>query len=239
MNNTNQPVNPSETPVQSTPAPLNNKRGFFLAVLGVLVLLVVVGSGAYYLGTQKNNASNQMYNTTPLPTITSNPTPIPNTTSLKTYTNTKYGYSINVPQDMKIVEENQTVDSASEATKIQSLNYEIDNSVCKGGCSNPIMMGWLLNIMVRREWQYGYDKEFLNHKPFGVLFEEEKTINGVKIIIEEVKRMDLPDLGNTDWCADIVDKGNLYRITYSANESQKYFSKETFYNMLSTFKFIN
>ena len=58
-------------------------------------------------------------------------------------------------------------------------------------------------------------------------------------IIEEVKRMDLPDLGNTDWCADIVDKGNLYRITYSANESQKYFSKETFYNMLSTFKFIN
>lgn len=53
-NNPNQPVNPPETPIQdqSVSSPVNNQRGFFPIILGVLVLLIVVGGGAYYLGTQ-------------------------------------------------------------------------------------------------------------------------------------------------------------------------------------------
>jgi len=60
MENSNQPVSPFEMPVQSPPVsyPAKNQKGFFPIILGALVLLAVVGVGAYYLGT-RNNGSEQ------------------------------------------------------------------------------------------------------------------------------------------------------------------------------------
>ncbi len=65
LNNPNPTVTPSENPVQTQPISqsTNNRKSAFLIILGVLVLLVTVGSGGYYLGTQKNNATNQPVNT--------------------------------------------------------------------------------------------------------------------------------------------------------------------------------
>lgn len=39
--------------------PVNNQRGYIQIILGVLILLLIVGSGAYYLGTQKNKSLSQ------------------------------------------------------------------------------------------------------------------------------------------------------------------------------------
>lgn len=57
-NDTNQSVNPSEAPVQAM-QPINNQRGNFPIILGVLVLLLIVGGGAYYLGTPRNQSNSQ------------------------------------------------------------------------------------------------------------------------------------------------------------------------------------
>jgi hypothetical protein len=43
---------PQQPPIQS---PVSNQRGFVPLIIGFAILLVVVGIGAYYLGTQKNN----------------------------------------------------------------------------------------------------------------------------------------------------------------------------------------
>lgn len=92
INKPNQPVNPPETPTQPVLNPVNNKKSFFPIILGVLLLFVLVGGGAYYLGKQNsrtNQASNINTKPTPtqifissLPTITS----APDTTSINSST---------------------------------------------------------------------------------------------------------------------------------------------------------
>ena len=109
-NSPNQPVSPSDTPVQ--PQPITNQvshqRGFFPIILGVLVLLLVVGGGAYYLGTQQNKA--QTGSETILqhsPTVeNTQPTQIPTTmqgqvvpANWKTYSNSELGFSLKYPED--------------------------------------------------------------------------------------------------------------------------------------------
>lgn len=69
MNNPTQPVNPTQIPVQpQSPQelPANNQKGFLPIILGVIVLLVIVAGGAYYLGTQQNKPTSQaIQQTTP------------------------------------------------------------------------------------------------------------------------------------------------------------------------------
>lgn len=62
-NSTNQPTNPAETLNQTLQHPNNSHRGNFIIILGVIVLLLIVGSGAYFLGTQKNNTQPQQVTT--------------------------------------------------------------------------------------------------------------------------------------------------------------------------------
>lgn len=86
IDNSNQPVNPSKIPVQSqsVSTPVNNQKGFSPIVLGILVLLIVVAGGAYYLGTQKNQSAinNTEQNSRTSTTIVS-PSPIANTNNPK------------------------------------------------------------------------------------------------------------------------------------------------------------
>lgn len=74
INSLNQRINPSEAPVQPVLNPVNKKIGFLPMILVGLLLLVVVGIGAYYLGTQKNNLSNKDINMEPNPTNQITPT---------------------------------------------------------------------------------------------------------------------------------------------------------------------
>ena len=54
--NPNQSPDSSENPVQTRTVlnQANNQRGFFPIILGVLILLIVVGAGVYYLGIQND-----------------------------------------------------------------------------------------------------------------------------------------------------------------------------------------
>ncbi len=80
-----QPVNPPENPVQTQPVqvPVNNSKSLLPFILGGLVLLGVVGVGAYYLGTQNGNktspdqSSNVQSTATPQNNTVTNPTDTP------------------------------------------------------------------------------------------------------------------------------------------------------------------
>lgn len=120
--NLNTPTNnPIETPVQQQPQPmaslLMSQRGFFPLIFGVLVLLVVIAGGAYYLGTQNNRSDSQLQNTNNQPTTNSqnetvtNPAVVPSTanpqfsetTNWKTYTSTKANYSFKYPTEWSLI----------------------------------------------------------------------------------------------------------------------------------------
>lgn len=111
-NNPNQPANPAENSVQTqiTPNQVHNQRGFFPIVLGILVLLIVVGGGAYYLGTQNGRTTSQGQNnpqstinpenTVAIPTSTPTDTQTTSdteTVNWKTYADTRNNFSIKYP----------------------------------------------------------------------------------------------------------------------------------------------
>lgn len=102
-NNPNQSVNPSGPFVQTQPVSnsVNNQKGFFPIILGVLVLLLVIGGGAYYLGTQKNANILPNDNTTQNSSINLSPTILPTeeptNASLKSH-DSKY-FSVSYPSN--------------------------------------------------------------------------------------------------------------------------------------------
>jgi hypothetical protein len=94
---------PPQTPVQTPPeAPqVVPSKSFPLKWILILIIFILIGGGAtYYVANQSQkpaSSSNQTPTTAPSPT----PTPDP-TSDWKTYTNTKYGYSVKYPSDWKI-----------------------------------------------------------------------------------------------------------------------------------------
>lgn len=94
MENAQQKINPEGNLNQDTPLsnPILNQKGNFLLIIGIIVLLLVIGAGGYFLYQKQVNK--------PVATQVSYPTPSPTsdeTANWKTYTNTQYGYSIKYP----------------------------------------------------------------------------------------------------------------------------------------------
>lgn len=178
----------------------------------------------------------------PCPTIQPSPGPeIP--AGWKTFINRESGYSLRIPSDMSETVA-LTQGGATIETVIQSVDYQEDKSLCRGGCSYPVVKGWSLKMRTQRNWQLGYDKEFFKKSPPlklpGILSEEEKVVNGIRMLVTERTRADLPDLGNTDYYADLVDdKNNWYRIIFTTDKSKQSVQKDIFNQMLSTFRFIS
>lgn len=107
-NNPTPKVNPSENPAQPQPIshPVHNQRGNVPIIIAGIILLLVVGSGAYYWGMQNtkyrqvnNSEASISKNNQPI----GNPTIVNDTANWKTYTNAKYGYTIMYPEDWYVL----------------------------------------------------------------------------------------------------------------------------------------
>jgi hypothetical protein len=78
---------------------MKNNKGFIgLGLILAIIAVLVVGGGAYYLGTK--NASQLVRNQD------QNNQPIQIPATWKTYRNTKYGYEVSFPQDSTLLVEN-------------------------------------------------------------------------------------------------------------------------------------
>lgn len=92
-NSTNQSANTGPTPTKIQPDnPVANQRGNFLIIIGVVLLLLIVGASAYYLGKNKSSLLPSNQNTNPAVTSTNN-----ENADWKTYINTKNSYSFSYP----------------------------------------------------------------------------------------------------------------------------------------------
>ncbi len=99
MENTQEQVNEDDNNLnQNTPIvnPISNQRGNFLLIIGVIVIILVIGVGAYYPGTRKSSSvvpsPNSVINfQTPQSSPASSPSE--KTANWKTYTDAKYRLS--------------------------------------------------------------------------------------------------------------------------------------------------
>lgn len=86
-----------------------NQRGNAL-VLGIIIGMILMGAivGAYYLGVQKNQLvynTTQTQSSTEISTKTVLPSPTMKPSNLKTYTNSRYGFSFEYPSEWTVSEE--------------------------------------------------------------------------------------------------------------------------------------
>lgn len=94
---------------------IDSQKGFFLIILGVLVLLAIVAAGAYYVGTRNTKTETQTQESGTRPTINSqsgitSPRLTPTITQVlkdetanwKTYTNDKYRILFKYPQGVEL-----------------------------------------------------------------------------------------------------------------------------------------
>ena len=102
MENAQEQVNQEGNLNQNLPSvnPVANQRGNFLLIIGVIVLILVIGAGGYFLyqkQTSKPTNSSQISPPTTSPTLDE-------TANWKTYTNAKYGYSFKYPPKLTSIE---------------------------------------------------------------------------------------------------------------------------------------
>ena len=154
---TAQPVPEIQTPVtqtiQATPNNSSSKTKYILLSVFILLIIFLVGGGAYLLGVNKNSSSQKNTNLiaatsapsptlTPVPTIQPSPTSSLNSTAnWKTYTSTLEGLSFKYPNEWtldKIDCVNNITQQKAECAQLQSpkdkngipiiINYQYNDS---------------------------------------------------------------------------------------------------------------
>jgi len=101
----------SPQPLEQTPpvaSPASHKPGNLLILVGVVIVILVVGFGAYFLGINRNQSSSQYSQqvTTPstTPSTIVSPSPLSDETATwQTYTDGKLRFSIKHPEDIVII----------------------------------------------------------------------------------------------------------------------------------------
>lgn len=105
---------PIQTPVTPPPMELMPRKTITPKLIGVIVLLLVLGSGVYagiwWWGNQQTAQE-------VMPTFT--PRPTPDTSTWKTYANTRYGFEFKYPDTVKAVDNVQL----PEVAYLQSVEY--------------------------------------------------------------------------------------------------------------------
>ena len=116
------------------------------------------------------------------------------TANWKTYTNNKYNFTLKVPSNFNLENENNTLDTATEATTLRSVDFNEDKESCRGGCAPPVIKGWQLTISVQRNWSRGYDLPFFRiSPPLIVQKEKDVTYNGIRFFITDRSGTNAPE----------------------------------------------
>lgn len=110
VENAGEQLQPAQSPEQNPPVvnPPSHKPGNLLIPTGVVIAILVVGFGAYYLGTQRNQSITQPQQIISKPTTTpsvaqASPTSSPTSDSnLKSYTHPTANYSFSYPSNWKL-----------------------------------------------------------------------------------------------------------------------------------------
>lgn len=149
-NNSSESVNPSEAPIQPIQHPINNQKGNFPIILGVLVLLLVIGGGAYYFGKMSNkptetNELSVSNNGSNIQIKDQSPNPANEANNLKTYINSKRGYQFNYPEEYKLEEAEATKTTFEGAYLQKDTEFTVGGGL---GGSNVLKKGVVISFTV-------------------------------------------------------------------------------------------
>ncbi|MBI2443415.1 MAG: hypothetical protein HYV40_05945 [Candidatus Levybacteria bacterium] len=147
------PLNTQQPSAQKAPKH-GNKKVFVIGFIVILLILAILGGG-YYLGVSKTSQPTS----TPAP-IAVEPTPIPDPMAdWKIYKNTKYSYSFNYPQKYKAYSgETDAVVGTEDAVLIDKEIQE--------GESYPIFYVIYLGTNANPKGQYNMDGFSQNYKKY-------------------------------------------------------------------------
>lgn len=226
-NNSNQSANLSESPAQTQPVsnPINNQKGFFPIILGVSILLIVVGGGAYYLGTQNSGKTTQPQNSnaqsatnpTSSPVVTQ-PSQVDKTSGWESYISVKHGYEIKYPNFL-----------VHEAETYQGIGGEVTTD------------SWLPQTKNYSISVYSYQEGVNTKLEFIAKTEADESI---LVTGQQVRKLVgtgiISDKGTLIHVGPVKNKGVNYMFIFtSGNQKATVDDLTTFDQMLSTFKFIN
>lgn len=238
----------------NAPTPQEPKRHsfltskIFLTALVVVILFTAVYAGIYlYLGSQLDQISKPF--PTPLPAETSVKEKDP-TANWKTYTNSKYEYSLKYPDSLVVKTGGYGLTSVDEESRIIVGDKEIKDyyegrltvrAQNQTTCQNDVQELKLLkgDLKSFAEWRWKLNKEDKNsntsNKTVGEL--TETTIDGQKAYQFTINRSWVDDCGGESMDKDglvvfVENKGVFFTIRTPLGS-------KLYQQILSTFKFIN
>lgn len=212
-----QKQNPVQTPVE----PVKRNFHWIYIFIGVFTLLII--SAVFYLG-RLSSGQPQQISVSPTPQISK---AIDETANWKTYTNSKYGYSVKYPSELLVKEEGKInthiIDltgfflSKSPATQGNSMSIEVRSDAYKEIIST-----------LQREW-WGGTKESPNKaEDIEIVGTNGKRISGAHV-----------PSGGALFEVYLPRQNLVYviRLMVSFSEKQIGYNEKTFDNIISTFKF--
>ncbi len=218
---------PTQTPIQQATSPFYAQKGFLPLFFGMLMLLIAVAGGAYYLGTQKSNPM-----PTPItvevqePTNTQGTFRATNTSQVavigapqrsgtadwKIYTNKALGFEIMYPPTMKV--EKEMNDQYNRATIFKGGNLQIE-------------------VMLRKVGDIALDTYFYMDSPIT----RKATLAGLPANVYESPTGYCDGPGCSDPYISYVTKkeANLYHVSFIGDVQMLDIEKQ----ILASFKFNN
>lgn len=234
MENTTQPIIPSEVATLSQTEP-SKQTGYFLPAIVAVIVLVIISVGGYFLYQKQIKP-------TPTPQQTSQPTPSPTdasgaptgaaeTANWKTYTNTDYNYQLKYPPTWKI----ETPSNTSGIGKPTVYVNIVSDIQFKNECCFPYSIG--INVYEKSE---NKTIQELGQEIIKDFKYTEETLNDMKIY----RTNSLSSQFGSEAVFVKIDKNNYVSLALSPFNNDKPFPNqedqyEIFNQILSTFKFLD
>jgi hypothetical protein len=210
-----------DTQDQSTVSqPQQHSSSKLFLMLGILVLLVLVGAGSYVLGTK--TAQPEVQPVSNPPAVQSTPVP---TAKWKTYTNSKYGFTIDYPTDYEHTSDVDVNKNEKTPGAIKSLDLENwfgpGESLVSGAYTGDRIVLFV----------YPDSKDSWSQIPTPSPSAETVSWGGQKALKEVGLAGFMITIG------PIKHNGIIYKFQYDLPNNKA--DTTNFYQMLSTFKFTN
>lgn len=223
--------------------PFNNQKGSFQIILGALVLLLVVGGGAYYLGTKNSNSQNQATNINTTPPIQPSSTQVysePNSTAITTkngvaqYQHPQSCYTLEYPASYK----SETIPFTDDRPGVQKP--DCDDFVARSSDYQSsedyfdLEKGAEFSVGVENSTEKSIDDIF-NKDLLGVQIAKNKvrtTVDGVDAI-----QYDYSYENHTATMTIFLKNGKYYTIKYRyVDDTKKQSEWDNYLNLLKSFK---
>ncbi len=198
---------------------MDNKSKLNTVLLVVIIILLAIGLGYFFLGNSKQKEDNLPHK---------NPKFIPeiNNTSLKIYKNSKVGYEVSYPTNWYI-DQNTALGNELEKNDTINIKNRVD-AVKPGGDFEMLENGSMISIEVNGDMNYASYEEFIKDPKW---YLSEKTINerlaSIETVIIDGKKFQAftgIKTPNSSPMAtySFIYNGNLYKISYISGSKEQY-----------------